>query len=213
MATAAAASEMTTCVLCGSGDVTTAEGFELTRQTVTDYKKQFLDKWRTSSLPPISTVLEWTVYKLSKSKRYDHQSLFFVPNDVLYASSHGFTIELRVTNTVYPHTDILPSSRTDQLPKLGAVNQSAEALMAAGLKCLADFGHYHKYSNNCQDYVCKLAEELEIKVPWTDIKKAVVQGTAIAGAVLLGVGAIAISAIIGLSVVMGGKEKDRSRKD
>ena len=98
MATAAATSEA--CVLCVSGDVTIAEGFELTRQTVADYKKQFVDKWCASSLPPISRVLEWTVYKLSKSTKYDHQSLFFVPNDTQYDCSHGFTIELRVTNSV-----------------------------------------------------------------------------------------------------------------
>ena len=82
--------------------------------------------------------------------------------------------------------------------------------MAAGLKCLADFGHYHKYRNNCQDYVSKLAEELEIKVPWTDIKKTVVQGVVGAG-VVLGV-AVVGAIVLGLGVlrVKGG---NNSKKD
>lgn len=209
MATAVGAES---CLACCSGDVITARAFELSRQAVTDYKKQFSDKWKASTLPPTNKFLEWTVYKLSKSQRYDHQSLFFVPDDEHCDSSHGFTIELRLSgnNTVYPHTDILPSSRTDQLPKLGTIKQSAEALMAAGLKCLADFGHYHKYKNNCQDYVSKLAEELEVKVPWTDLKKAVVEGVVGAGVIL---GAAVVGAIaIGLAV-LGGKGGGSSKKD
>ena len=197
---AAGAIVETACLVCDNGEleVGTAKCFKLTESNIDSYYNDVETKWANHSLPPVNKAVEWTVYKFSSSRMFKHHSLFFVCESSDYKTTHGFTIELRVLvdgtrAMVNPYTCFYPSSVSTYLSTLGTVTDSAKEIMEQGLQCLADFGDYKKYSNNCQDYCSKLAKELDMKQPWTDAEKTVALGMAGVGVIAaVGIGLAAL---------------------
>jgi hypothetical protein len=52
---------------------------------------------------------------------------------------------------------------------LGIITKSAEEILHTGYTVLKNFGEYRALTNNCQDYCCKLAEELECEKTFSRI--------------------------------------------
>lgn len=190
------------CILCSNGQVTRAKGFELTSDNIDRYYSRVETEWESQSLPPMNKAIEWTVYRHSWSTEMcnsGHHSLFFVCESPQYETASGFTIELGYnrSHTVVPITHFHQGSVSSCCPTLGTVTDSAKNIMDQGLQCLADFGDYHKYSNNCQDFCSKLAKELGLKQPWTDVEKVVTLGAI--GAGVLGAVGIGLAALWSMS--------------
>ena len=187
------------CLVCGSGEVGTAKCVKPTESNIDSYYNDVETEWAKHSLPPMNKAVEWTVYRLSSTKMFKHQSLFFVCESPQHETS-GFTFELLIgkqgtQSTVIPVTNCFPLSKftSENLSSLGTVIGSAKEIMDRGLLCLADFGDYNEHSLNCQDFCSKLAKELGLKQPWTDAEKVVTLGAVGAGvmaAVAIGLAAL-----------------------
>ena len=182
-----------TCDKCSAGRNFQAAAFSIQNtESVVCYVQKLRDLWTEFSLPyEMNETYAWSVYKLSSKKKFSHRSLFFVCDEPRH--SHGFTMELDIRERkVVPLTRCKSTDHTSRRGcyKLGVVTTTADNIVDIGLNVLSNFGPYHGVNNNCQDFCGKLASELDIQQPWTDltivkIVAGVAVGVAVIGAIVI----------------------------
>ena len=202
MATSASTEKDPPCVTCSSGCIATARRFQLTEEAAQSYFENVLAEIaQIQNFPSIRREVEWTVYMISPSRMFTHQSLLFVCEQPQYSGNPGFTFELTYgelgsSNEVIPNTDFM--MKNEKAKKLGVVTESAYSIMVKGLKCLANFGDYNTVTKNCQDFCRSFAKELKIKQPTTDVQTVAGLAAVAVGVVgAIGLAATAIASIMG----------------
>ncbi len=184
--------------------MTYAREFKLSyKDVLKNYKSTVRTGLTKYSLPGIKEKVKWTVYKLSPSGLFTHFSLLFMYGE------RGFTFELMCVGEpsgyyVTPHTAFKQRGSGTQL---GVIRGSAGAIITKGLQCLANFGDYHIVTNNCQNFCSKLAGELGLPQPWTDVEMA---ATLILSCAVLVGGAILHKALF--SSPSGDQQREQERR-
>ena len=120
-----------------------------------DFMELVHSYWSEANFPSLQKQSEWRVRLLKPSKWFKHHSLLFKNTE----TGECFTIELVInstTDSVVPFTRRFDMSSEShghlKAVDLGTVTSSAAQLFNKALKCLQDFGNYHRITNNCQAF-------------------------------------------------------------
>lgn len=118
-----------------------------------DFMELVHSYWSEADFPSLQKLSKWRVHLLKPSQWFKHHSLLVENTDM----GECFTIELVISRTaVVPFTrrfDMSAESHSHlEAVDLGTVQSSAVQLFNMALKCLQDFGDYHRITNNCQSF-------------------------------------------------------------